>query len=229
LKPGNFLVDSQCGVKVCDFGLSRALPPKTNLDKELQSVQKHFYSEYFDSVTKVTKSKDRKNKFKDYKQKLSDYLVTVHKDQKRELTPEIMTRWYRAPEVCLTYKDYGKAIDIWSLGVILSELIYCSNQYVGAPNFDSGNRYLFNGSSSYPLSPTNKFTISSDDELVKIMQIYPDLDEEVDLSFLSRDGKNLGLKFFELSKPKHKSLKEWFPLTDESLLAILEEMLQINP
>lgn len=35
LKPGNFLVDAQCGVKVCDFGLSRAQPPKSALDKEV--------------------------------------------------------------------------------------------------------------------------------------------------------------------------------------------------
>lgn len=28
LKPANFLIDSTCGVKLCDFGLSRTLPKK---------------------------------------------------------------------------------------------------------------------------------------------------------------------------------------------------------
>jgi mitogen-activated protein kinase 1/3 len=44
----------------------------------------------------------------------------------REMSSEIMTRWYRAPEICLTEKHYDKAIDIWSIGVILSEMLYCS-------------------------------------------------------------------------------------------------------
>lgn len=95
-------------------------------------------------------------------------MVTKNLDKKRELTPEIMTRWYRAPEVCMYQKNYNKAVDIWSLGVILSELIYCSDSYVKDKNFDSYNRYIFNGSSCYPLSPTSKLTISSNDELVKI-------------------------------------------------------------
>jgi mitogen-activated protein kinase 1/3 len=48
---------------------------------------------------------------------------------KRDRTPEVMTRWYRAPEVILLDKNYDKAADVWSLGVILSELIYCSEPY----------------------------------------------------------------------------------------------------
>jgi mitogen-activated protein kinase 1/3 len=32
IKPGNFLLSSDCKVKICDFGLSRILPKKTELD-----------------------------------------------------------------------------------------------------------------------------------------------------------------------------------------------------
>ena len=28
LKPANFLIDQNCNVKICDFGLSRAMPEK---------------------------------------------------------------------------------------------------------------------------------------------------------------------------------------------------------
>ena len=53
------------------------------------------------------------------------------------MSSEIMTRWYRSPEVCLTEKNYDKSVDIWSLGVILSELIYTSSPYSGDKNFDT--------------------------------------------------------------------------------------------
>lgn len=35
IKPANILIDEECGVKICDFGLSRCLPTKTNLERNL--------------------------------------------------------------------------------------------------------------------------------------------------------------------------------------------------
>jgi len=39
------------------------------------------------------------------------------------LTDYIATRWYRAPEVILSWRKYTAAIDVWSVGCILAELI----------------------------------------------------------------------------------------------------------
>lgn len=39
------------------------------------------------------------------------------------MTEYVATRWYRAPEIMLTASDYSKAIDVWSVGCILAELI----------------------------------------------------------------------------------------------------------
>jgi mitogen-activated protein kinase 1/3 len=39
------------------------------------------------------------------------------------LVCSVATRWYRAPEIMLTFKQYTKAIDIWSVGCILAEMI----------------------------------------------------------------------------------------------------------
>lgn len=74
LKPRNLLVNSNCDLKICDFGLARA-----DIE-ELQTAQ-------------------------------------------TALTDYIATRWYRAPEVILSWKKYGPAIDVWSVGCILAELI----------------------------------------------------------------------------------------------------------
>lgn len=48
-----------------------------------------------------------------------------------KLTHEIVTLWYRAPEVILGSSDYDGSIDVWSLGSILFEL------YAGKSLFDS--------------------------------------------------------------------------------------------
>lgn len=71
LKPSNILVNANCDVSICDFGLSRG----------------------FD-----TSSHD-------------------------PLTEYVVTRWYRAPELLCDSPYYGKAVDMWSVGCILAELI----------------------------------------------------------------------------------------------------------
>lgn len=39
------------------------------------------------------------------------------------LTEYVATRWYRAPEILLGSQKYSKAVDMWSIGCILGELI----------------------------------------------------------------------------------------------------------
>ena len=47
----------------------------------------------------------------------------LRKNMKRQLTGHVVTRWYRAPELILLEKDYGPAIDMWSIGCIFAELL----------------------------------------------------------------------------------------------------------
>ena len=41
-----------------------------------------------------------------------------------ELTPYVVTRWFRAPEILLTYNDkgYSSKIDMWAVGCIFAEM-----------------------------------------------------------------------------------------------------------
>lgn len=39
------------------------------------------------------------------------------------MTEYVCTRWYRAPEVLCSWTDYSLAIDIWSIGCILAEML----------------------------------------------------------------------------------------------------------
>ncbi|KAJ7877531.1 kinase-like domain-containing protein [Mycena olivaceomarginata] len=73
LKPSNLLVNDNCDLKVCDFGLARSI-------KIVATVNEHGMTEY------------------------------------------VASRWYRAPEIMLSFRSYTTQIDMWSVGCILAEL-----------------------------------------------------------------------------------------------------------
>jgi mitogen-activated protein kinase 1/3 len=94
---------------------------------------------------------------------------------KRELTGHVVTRWYRAPELILLEKDYGPAIDMWSVGCIYAEMLGMIKE--NAPTF-LDRKPLFPGKSCFPLSPdsavTEKrkgFPASSNDQLSIIFDV----------------------------------------------------------
>jgi mitogen-activated protein kinase 1/3 len=45
------------------------------------------------------------------------------RDEQASMTEYVATRWYRAPEIMLDYRQYTKAIDVWSVGCILAEML----------------------------------------------------------------------------------------------------------
>lgn len=71
IKPGNLLVNSNCCLKICDFGLARIEEPQEG----------------------------------------------------RNMTQEVVTQYYRAPELLMGAKHYGSEVDIWSVGCIFAELL----------------------------------------------------------------------------------------------------------
>lgn len=38
------------------------------------------------------------------------------------MTPQAVTRWYRAPELLMGSRDYGSPVDMWSVGCVFAEL-----------------------------------------------------------------------------------------------------------
>jgi len=71
IKPGNLLVNSNCVLKICDFGLARVEEPNPS----------------------------------------------------RAMTQEVVTQYYRSPEILMGAKHYTSAVDIWSVGCIFAELL----------------------------------------------------------------------------------------------------------
>jgi len=79
---------------------------------------------------------------------------------KRQLTPQVASRWYRAPELIVMEKNYSNRADLWSIGCILAELMAFSDE-MGGIGRDYTKRILFPGHNCFPLSPCPEFTQSN--------------------------------------------------------------------
>ena len=97
---------------------------------------------------------------------------------KRELSPQICTRWYRSPELILIERDYGRPVDVWAVGCIFAELL------TKLETNEKGRKSLFQGDSCYPMSPDSKaakltggFRVGEGDQLKKILEIIDTPDE----------------------------------------------------
>lgn len=52
------------------------------------------------------------------------------------MTEYVVTRWYRAPELLLSCEQYTAAIDVWSVGCILAELLQRKPLFAGKDYID---------------------------------------------------------------------------------------------
>lgn len=52
------------------------------------------------------------------------------------VSPEVVTLWYRAPELLLGQRDYSSSIDLWSVGCIFAELMTGQPLFPGECDFD---------------------------------------------------------------------------------------------
>jgi len=54
----------------------------------------------------------------------------------RTYTHEVVTLWYRSPEILLGGKQYATAVDIWSIGCIFAEMVSSSPLFPGDSEID---------------------------------------------------------------------------------------------
>uniref|UniRef100_A0A7S0FM43 Mitogen-activated protein kinase n=1 Tax=Pyrodinium bahamense TaxID=73915 RepID=A0A7S0FM43_9DINO len=206
LKPANCLVNQDCSVKICDFGLSRAIGDEQPHLHALPNTPRGAGESESAQVPGVP-----------HTQRL-----------KRHLTGHVVTRWYRAPELILLQENYTEAIDIWSVGCIYAELL---GMLEGTKTQDRGP--LFPGSSCFPLSPDHKHktdykfhTRGKHDQLNMIFNLLGTPSER-DIEQLERDDAKRYIRCF--AKRPGEGLRSKFPHVDVDSNDILDRMLRFNP
>jgi serine/threonine protein kinase len=68
--------------------------------------------------------------------KIADFGTSKNLDKPFPFTSYVSTRWYRAPECCLRARDYGKEVDIFSIGCIMAELYLMRPIFPGSSELD---------------------------------------------------------------------------------------------
>jgi len=147
IKPSNLLLNSECLLKVCDFGLARYVRGEDN-------------------------------------PVLTDYVAT---------------RWYRAPEILVGSVCYTAAVDMWSVGCIIGELIL--------------RRPMFTGS-------------STQNQLEKIIEVvgYPTAQD-----IASMQSQYAATMIQEIKKRPDPSWNERFPGANPLALDLIQKLLTFNP
>ena len=264
LKPANVLVNEDCSVKICDFGLARSISGvesascilsdrRMTNDGETKASESgddavllgaeaakiHHKDDISKDINENTKAmgnlkiNDDKATEGDKRKDLTKRLIKTkdqRKNMKRELTGHVVTRWYRAPELILLEKDYGAAIDMWSVGCIFAELLGMMKE--SAPTY-LDRKPLFPGKSCFPLSPDKHvkeerkgFPFSKNDQLAVIFEVIG-TPEEDDKSFVTDQKASEYLEAFP-KRPK-TDLNKLYPGAGEEALDLLSKILVFNP
>ena len=68
--------------------------------------------------------------------KIADFGLARAFARPRALTHEVVTLWYRAPEILLGEEHYGTPVDVWSIGCILAEMATARPLFPGDSEVD---------------------------------------------------------------------------------------------
>jgi len=115
IKPANVLINADCSLKICDFGLSR-----TTVRPSPSAPQKKTADDQEDARKQAAAQADQMAAAvpKQARQVSSERVPQLQQQEQieRGFTKHVVTRWYRAPEVILLSDKYTAAIDMWSIG-----------------------------------------------------------------------------------------------------------------
>lgn len=209
LKPANCLVNQDCTVKICDFGLAR-------------TVEKDEPGELPNTPREGQNTTGEKGNVE------AVGVVPTSQRAKRALTNHVVTRFYRAPELILLQPTYTEKIDTWSLGCIFAELLQLLPD--GIPFED--RRPLFPGQTAYPWSPAPGhkddclYHTRGSREMMNIIFDCLGTPTQDEIDKLEREDSKQYISLFK--KRPGSGLRSKFHYVDPSSMDLLERMLRFD-
>lgn len=92
----------------------------------------------------VTDYKDKKTGETRYSVKLADFgLARTFEMSLQTYTHEVMTLWYRSPEIILGERHYTPAADVWSVGCIVAEMVLGYSLFRGENSRDQLDKIFY--------------------------------------------------------------------------------------
>ena len=85
---------------------------------------------------------------------------STFKGENKEFTDYVSTRWYRAPELLVGDRNYGKSVDVWAIGCIFIELLTGRPLFTGDTDYETLKQVLqtFHGEEDLPESMKMAFS-----------------------------------------------------------------------
>lgn len=123
IKPSNILVNSNCDIAICDFGLARGIE-KERLHGGYNSNSRLSHNSTNDYPNIYANSSSSSTSFTNPNSSISI--------NPTPLTEYVVTRWYRAPEIMLGCRDYGTPVDVWAAGCVMGELLHRKPLFAGS-------------------------------------------------------------------------------------------------
>ena len=80
IKPANILIDTNSNVQICDFGLARIMPKKTELQKKTEKYRKHYQK----PVSETSNLAERFSRQELFYNKMGSYLKKSQEERKEE-------------------------------------------------------------------------------------------------------------------------------------------------
>jgi len=204
LKPANCLVNQDCTVKICDFGLSRTV--EKDDPEELPNTPREGQNATGENGG----------------------VVLTSQRAKRALTNHVVTRFYRAPELILLQPTYTEKIDTWSVGCIFAELLQLMPDGI---SFDD-RRPLFPGQTAYPWSPAPGhkddclYHTRGSREMMNIIFDCLGTPSQDEIGKLQRDDSKQYISLFK--KRSGAGLRSKFHYADPASVDLLERMLRFD-
>ena len=118
----------------------------------------------------------------------------------KNYTHEVVTLWYRPPDVLLGNKNYGTTVDMWSIGCIFAEMV-------------SGKPLFPGKSESDQLKTIFKIKGTPNDKYASSLKEYPEW--------------GVGENNFE--NCEEHDFKQLFPNLDDEGIDLLQKLLQLEP